>query len=34
MWSHDGAQDQENTPMSQDPFPLEGGVWEWDSEDD
>ena len=26
--SHDGAHDQENVPMSPDPFPLEGGVWE------
>ena len=29
--SRDGAQDQENTPMSPDPFPrMRGGVWERD----
>ena len=30
VWSRDGAQDQENAPVSPDPFPLEGGVWERD----
>ena len=30
MRSRDGAHDQENTSMSPDPFPLEGGVWERD----
>ena len=30
-WSRDGAQDQENVPMSPDPFPrMRGGVWERD----
>ena len=30
VWSRNGAQDQENTPMSPEAFPLEGGVWERD----
>ena len=31
MRSRDGAQDQENAPMSPDPFPrMRGGVWERD----
>ena len=27
MWSHDGAQDQENASMSPDPFPLKRVAW-------